>query len=573
MATPTAPDERGEPPGPKQRRPWSIAVYLLALALVTLVPGFLFAGTLMLRNQQAQEATVETLIVATTRSLVQAVEREINANITTLRVLATTPSLHEGDYRAFHAQTSRALETTRADLFVINPDMTTLLSTLQPFGLPVEPIADPGSAQRALETDEVVITNLVFGLITQDWMYNILLPVDLGRAGYKVLALTQQADNISQALLTNKLPEGWNTALLDEDGQVIAVSFGGGSTGDAFSAFDVMSQPFSTGWQRVETDGEAFMTVIQRSGLTGWRLVSWAPAAVITQPLTDAFLTLIAGGIVLALLIVLALFWVSKQIGSSVRGLARDARRLGRGEGVEAKPYPIAEIADVSAALADASAQRLSAEADVRFLMRELAHRSKNQMTVIAAMAKQTARGEDDVQHYVQSFEKRILGLASSTDLLLTHGRAGVELKELLEHQITPFAPADGNRVVIKGALVRLNAQAAQIMGMAAHELATNAVKYGAFSNDHGTLAVTWVLDGETLNLTWTEDSGRPVKQASENERTGFGTTVINSMVGSALNATVERRCTGRGIKWCFAIPLASLHPDYAAATEDGEAD
>lgn len=572
MATTPVPDDRNAPPGPKQRRPWSIAVYLLALALVTLVPGFLFAGTLMVRNQEAQEATVETLIVATTRSLVQAVEREINANITTLRVLATTPSLHEADYRGFHARASRALLETRANLFVVNPDMTTLLTTLQPFGDPVAPTSDQVSARRAFETGEVVITNLVLGAVSRDWVYNILLPVDLGRAGTKLVALNQQADNISQALLTNKLPEGWNTALLDEDGQIIAASFGGGSTGDAFAPFNAMSQPFATGWQRVEADGEAFMTVIQRSGLTGWRLVSWAPAGVITRPLTDAFLTLIGGGVGLALLIVLALFWVSERIGTSVRGLARDARRLGRGDVVEAKPYPIAEIADVSAALADASAQRRSAEADVRFLMRELAHRSKNQMTVIAAMAKQTARGEEDVQHYVQNFEKRIFGLARSTDLLLTHGRAGVELKELLERQIEPFAPAGGGRVEIGGPLVRLNAQAAQILGMAAHELATNAVKYGAFSSDEGSLAVTWTLAGETLDLTWREERAGAARQGAdgEAERKGFGTTVINSMVGGALEAAVDRRWHGNGIEWHFAIPLASLHPDYAPPAQEG---
>jgi len=561
MANSFAPHDRSVSTGPTKRRPWSIAVYLLALALVTLVPSFLFAGTLMVRNQDAQEQTVETLIVATTRSLVQSVEREISANITTLRVLATSDSLHRGDYPTFHAQTTRALEATNANLFVVNPDMTMLLATLRPFGEPLPAPASAEAARRALETGEVVVTNLILGAISQDWVYNILLPVDLGEEGTKIIGLTQQADNISRTLLTNRLPDGWNTALLDEDGQIIAASYGGGVTGEDFSAFDAMSQPFSTGWQRVTSSEGDFMTVIQRSGLTGWRLVSWAPTAVITRPLTEAFLSLIAGGIVLACLIVLALIWVTRRIGSSVRGLARDARRVGRGEGVEAKPYPVTEIAEISAALAEASAQRRSAEADVRFLMRELAHRSKNQMTVIAAMAKQTARGETDVQHYVQNFERRIFGLARSTDLLLTHGRAGVELKELFTHQIEPFAPGESERVRIKGPPVRLNAQSAQTMGMAAHELSTNAVKYGAFSNDSGSLDISWTVEDDTLHFVWHEDSGGPVTHAGDGERIGFGTTVIKSMVGSALNAVVERHCHERGIEWRFAIPLASLDP------------
>src|SRR5690606_30617512 len=137
-----------------------------------------------------------------------------------------------------------------------------------------------------------------------------------------------------------------------------------------------------------------------------------------------------------------------------------------------------------------------------------LAHRSKNQMTVIAAMAKQTARGASTVAEFVQSFEKRIHGLASSTDLLLAHGVAGVDLRELLSRQIDPFCPVDGERVLLTGPAVRLNTQAAQILGMAGHELATNAVKYGAFAGDHGLLAVSWQRREGRLLLSWRETAG-----------------------------------------------------------------
>src|SRR3569833_3791741 len=145
--------------------------------------------------------------------------------------------------------------------------------------------------------------------------------------------------------------------------------------------------------------------------------------------------------------------------------------------------------------------RRQQAEVEVRFLMRELAHRSMNQMTVIAAMAKQTARGAESVPDFVQSFERRIFGLARSTDLLLANGVVGVDLKELLIGQLDPFRPEDESRMVLNGPAMRLNIQAAQIMGMAAHELATNAVKYGAIQKDGGSLNVTWSREAETLNI------------------------------------------------------------------------
>ena len=238
-------------------------------------------------------------------------------------------------------------------------------------------------------------------------------------------------------------------------------------------------------------------------------------------------------------------------------------QRLGRGEAVAPRDYPVSEIAEVSQALVEASAKRQAAESEVRFLMRELAHRSKNQMTVIAAVAKQTARGVDSVEDYVQAFERRIHGLARSTDLLLAHGLAGVLLGELIESHIAPFCPPDAARVKLSGPAIRLNAQAAQVLGMAAHELATNAVKYGAFAGNAGVLAVHWRIVDERLDLTWRETvpSGMVVS-----ERVGFGTTVLQSMVGRSLYAEVERHCHDDGMEWRFLIPLSAIDPTVAPA-------
>ena len=550
---------------PQRRARRSIIYYLAALALVGVVPSFLFAGVLIERNEAAQEKTLETLILATTRSSVQAVEREISANITTLRVLASSPALREGDYRGFYARSKLALVDTDTHLFVVDPDYTTFASTRVPFDSPRVQTNDIAAAQEAFESNEVVVSDLVFGAISKVWVYNILLPVDLGPEGKKLIALNQPASNFASALSTNSLPEGWNAALLDNDGQIIAATLDGGNVGDQFTPFNAMEQPYATGWRRIETSSGPAQGVIQRSAATGWRLVAWAPASIISQPLLTAMLSLIAGAVLLLGLILAALFWVSRRIGSSVRGLARDARRLGAGELVEAKPYPISVIAEVSDALAQASRDRQAAETEVRFLMREVAHRSKNQMTVIAAMAKQTARGATEVGTYVENFERRILGLARSTDLLLTHGRQGVVLGELIANQIAPFSPRDTRRLTLSGPEVRLNMQAAQIIGMALHELSTNAVKYGAFAGDDGTLSVRWHIAGEKLHWIWRETVARALPEAS---RVGFGTTVLKTMVARSLDAEVERIGHADGIEWRFAVPLASIDPVQAPEPE-----
>jgi two-component sensor histidine kinase len=402
-----------------------------------------------------------------------------------------------------------------------------------------------------------VISDLVLGRVSQQWVFNILQPVIVDGRPPMVLALSENAASLSSVLLANKLPDGWSVALVDGHGIVVAASPGAGKAGDTFRLVpsDVVG---SAGWIAVTAGGTDYRAVVQTSPLTGWRLVAWAPAAELAKPITDAVWALVIGGILLIALVAILLVWLARRIGRAVRRLAADAQRFGHGEDVPRRAYPISELDTIAEAIAAAAEERRAAEAEVRFLMRELAHRSKNQMTVITAMAKQTARTAGSVPQFVASFERRIWGLARSTDLLLANGKAGVDLGELVAGQIEPFKPADAARLAISGPRFMLNAQAAQILGMALHELATNAVKYGAFAGETGTLGVDWASSAGKLHLTWREHVA-PRRRRST--RTGFGTTVLNSMVGGALGAEVERTLHRDGIEWRFAIPLAALDP------------
>ena len=547
---------------PRDRIARPIAVYLFVLALVALVPAFIFSAVLLQRNNEAQERVVETLITGTARSIVQSVDREINANITTLKVLSTNPALLGGDMAGFHRQVSDALAGTGSFIFVLDSDMYAVMSSRREYvpgrqGLS----ADPDTSRRALTSDTPIVSNMVLGTVSQEYVVNVLLGVR-GPTGGMVLGFNRSANQLAPVLLTNRLPDGWNVALVDGNGKVIAASPGAGATGDTFGLPNVAEMSSTTEWRHLEISGRPSLVVAQRSLLSDWTVVGWAPRDIVTRPLADAFWSLLAGGILLAALVVLVVYWVTLQIGRSVHGLEADAKRLGAGQPVEARSFPIAEIETVSTALGDASRRRQAAETEVRFLMRELAHRSKNQMTVIAAMAKQTARGAESVPEFVSSFEKRIFGLARSTDLLLAHGVAGVDLKELMVSQIDPFCPVDGKRVVVEGPTMRLNAQAAQILGMAAHELATNAVKYGAFAREGGRLEVSWERQGEAIAFVWREIG---TAAGSATPRRGFGTTVLENMVGRSLGAEVKRETHPDGIEWRFSIPVASLDPAYVA--------
>lgn len=544
------------------RKSRSIALYLLGLAMVAFLPVMGFAAVLLQQNNQAQQEVVETLTAATTQAIGQAVDRQIEGMTTTLKFLSTSPSMQSGDYADLHRRGQLALEGTGSYLVLIDSNFQQLFNTRVPFGSALGKSANSQTIQQALDTGQIVVSDVAYGPTAGTWVIPVFMPTKLPDGSKGVLVITQDANNLASALLERQIPRGWQVALVDGSGAVITASDGSAVEQGKPLFIAPLSISGSDFWTHKVIGGDDFVAIRWTSPKTGWSVVAWAPAATVERPLNNSLLMLIAGGLVIILVAGLITFFIGREIQRSVRGLSQDARRLGLGDAVAAKDYPISEIATVSSAIGEAARRRQSAEAEVRFLMRELAHRSKNQMTVIAAMAKQTARGAESLTDFVQSFERRILGLARSTDLLLANGLAGVDLRELLASQIDPFCPLDSGRVTLNGPSFRLNTHAAPILGMAAHELATNAVKYGALSREDGKLEVNWARNGDRVELVWREHiSG--LQQRPDHR--GFGTTVLENMVGSSLDAEVQRRLHADGIEWRFDFPFSALDPDRAA--------
>lgn len=549
----------------KPRRPQPVALYLFALVLVILIPALIVALVLLNSTNDAQEEVVEALTNATVQAMGQAVDREVAGMITTLRVLSSDQSLQGGQLDEFHRRAVIALAGTGSYLIGIDASGNQLLNTRIAFGDSLSRTSDYDTAQRAIERGRPTVSGLFFGKVAQTWVYNVWLPLTDG-SPVRLLALTQNARDLIPVLQSRELPQGWNAALVDGQNTIIS-----STTGDEFSIGDTLPmrrdpETQLPGWTEETIKNDRVVTAEWRSAITGWRIVAWASASNVKRPLGESLMQLAAWGLIIAIVASLIAFFIAQQLSRSVRGLRLDAQRLGRGEAVFERHYPVGEIDEVSKALVFASRQRQTAERDVRFLMRELAHRSKNQMAVISAMAKQTSRGATDVPSYVQALERRIMGLARSTDLLLAHGRAGVSLRELIDLQLAPFRPQDEKRVEIVGPDIRINPQGAQILGMALHELAVNATQYGAFADERGTLTFGWTeRDGE-LAVRWRETLSRPMKAS---ERAGFGTTVLRAMVGGALGAKVERHEHADGVEWTIDIPMTALDPAFAAVRPD----
>src|SRR5262249_10816826 len=153
-----------------------------------------------------------------------------------------------------------------------------------------------------------------------------------------------------------------------------------------------------------------------------------------------------------------------------------------------------------------------------QLLMREVNHRAKNMLSLVQAIARQTAAREPE--DFIGCFTERIQALAANQDLLIRNEWKGVDVEDLVRAQLAPFADRVGSRIAVDGPKLRLSATAAQAIGLTLHELATNAGKYGALSTDRGCVDICWGAGGNVFAMSWTERDGLPV---SPPERRGFG--------------------------------------------------
>ncbi len=212
------------------------------------------------------------------------------------------------------------------------------------------------------------------------------------------------------------------------------------------------------------------------------------------------------------------------------------------------------EVVGLTCATVDVT-ERKEDEAHLRLLLRELTHRSKNLLAVIQAMARQTARHAGSIDGFLRQFGSRLQALAASHDLLVRESWHGAALDELVRSQLGVHIMESDEQVAISGPAVALKPQAAQTLGLALHELAANAARFGALSVPNGRLTVTWDHCQKSrggLALDWRECNGPRVKPR---RKRGFGSMVIESNLIRALDAQVSLNFDPAGVCCQIIIP------------------
>lgn len=202
--------------------------------------------------------------------------------------------------------------------------------------------------------------------------------------------------------------------------------------------------------------------------------------------------------------------------------------------------------------------ERKRSEERQMLLLNELNHRVKNTLATVQSLALQTLRNSSTLEVFQSNFMARLMALSATHDVLTNKLWENASISEILAAELQPYGGIDQKRIQADGEAVHLRPQQALPLGMAFHELATNAAKYGALSAPQGCIRISWSLvraepGKQHLEVQWREEGGPEVRRP---EHKGFGTRLINRSIVHELGGAIEMSFAPAGVACCFRVPL-----------------
>lgn len=565
--------------------PQRLRTFLVLFALALTVPLVALAIYALTRMASFEQAETERQIIQVAENLATDIDRELDRAITVLETLTSSEPLKRRDWRAFHVQALAALRRIDAVIVVIDRNYQQIVDTLKDYGADLPKTADIATAKRVFETKQRQVSNLFQGSISGRPVFNVEVPVIEGDDVPFILIMSFRATHVADVLQSARLPAPWITGVTDNNGIILARS----DRHDEFvgkplpPALLEQSRTASGVFTSTSAAGVPIARATVRSQVAGWLVSATVPVSYVEAP-SLRIQGFAFGMIATAIVLGFGLAYIFGGFMARPLTAATDAaRRVGQGLAVVPLHTPLVEANVLTATLSSAASELRAATADLtrqkeqsEFLMRELAHRSKNQLAVIRGMAQQTARQSDNVSDFVVSFSQRIQGLAQSQELLLRQDWQGAWLHDLVTAYLDLFAIRE--RTQVEGPPLFLGAHAVQNLGFALHELGTNAAKHGALTVERGLVHMTWRVDEDkgTIEFEWREQNGPTVHPPT---RQGFGQLVLTRLVAQAVGGNSHLEFLADGLCWRLTFPASQilkiegrrLHdasPDRAASSQ-----
>jgi two-component sensor histidine kinase len=491
-------------------------VRLALLVAGTTLPLIAFAAVIVLSNYEQDRKAASQRVLDTVRSIRLVLDAEVQRMTGGLQVLALTNALRSGDFDNFRRIALGFLDQYGRDgvVLVANREGRQLFSSVTSETASLPPRNNREIVERVFATRSPQYSNLFIGAVKKQLIVTVEVPVLRDGEVLYDISFSPPVE-IFQAIIEKQRPSAdWTISIFDGDGINFArVPNPQETIGKRASAslYAGMSRAPEATLQTVSLEGVPLITTFARSSLTGWTVAAGIAEGSLVGPLWRRLaITSVIGGVLL------------------LTGLAfavRMATTIARGETLH------------------------------DLLIEELNHRVKNTLAILQAIAVQTFRSASKDER--QKFEGRLGALAEAHNLLSKEKWQGSELQDVIGRVLQPYMLNNPERMRVSGPKIPLAPRLAVVLSMILHEIATNAAKYGALSNDTGTVALDWEVITENarpkLRLIWAEAGGPPVVAPVQR---GFGSRLIERSARDQLGGEATVDFLPRGVVYTVICAL-----------------
>ena len=362
--------------------------------MACVLPGWLFVGYLTVTALERGRQSLDQSLSAAAHGQMRVVEREMAAVEASLQALATSPSLEQRDYAAFHAQAQVVLRHSPGlNIVLLGPAGEQIINTLQPPGTPL-PVKPPELFARVRESQRPVLSDIFIGPITGRPLISLVVPVIRDGRLVNVLGMSLDAEHLGPILNQDGAPDSWAAAIFDSKGVIVARTwepekYVGQKAGVAFQAAFRAS---SRGMVEATTlEGIPILAAFARSERYGWTMSVAVPKVVLEAELRRSFWISLSAGAALLLVGLFLAHRISRGITRPVQTLIASAEAIGHGAPLPAEPLELLEAEEVRRALAAAAAliEKRTVERDLARIGEieiQLQHRTLRALNDIAAL-------------------------------------------------------------------------------------------------------------------------------------------------------------------------------------------
>jgi two-component sensor histidine kinase len=494
----------------------SLPLRLALLVAGTTLPLIMFAAGIVFYNYQQDRRDATQRVLETVRSVRLVLDAEMQRMTGGLQVLSLTNSLRSGDFNNFRRIASGFLEQYGRDgvVLVADRDGRVLFSSATPETTGLAPRNNRDMVEKVFATGRPQYSNVFVGVVKQRPIVTVEVPVMRDGEVQFVISFSPPIDIFQNIIEKQRPSQDWTISIFDSDGVNFArVPNPQETIGKQASPtlYAEMFRKTETTVPTVSLEGVPLITSYAKSSLTGWTVAAGvAERSLVGQLWRNLAITSVIGGILLLVGLAFAV---------------RMATTIARGETLH------------------------------DLLIEELNHRVKNTLAILQSIAMQTFRSASRTER--EKFEGRLGALAEAHNLLSTEKWQGSDLADVVRRVLQPYLINNPERVRMFGPAVPLSPRVAVVLSMILHEIATNAAKYGALSNDNGTVVLDWEIvedgTGRQLRLIWTESGGPPVVAPVQR---GFGSRLIERSARDQLGGEATVDFLPRGVVYTVTCAL-----------------